>query len=66
MAFRVGLMSDDTMVLEGQETQGKLNEDETRVLIDYLEALLEGPDDEEEDDDDDEKDDEEDTGGGGL
>ncbi len=65
MAFRVGLMSDDTMVLEGQETQGKLNEDETRVLIDYLEALLEGPDDEEGDDEED-SDDDDDTGGDGL
>ena len=56
--FRVGLMSDDTMLLEGQETQGKLNEDETLVLLEYIESWLEGPD-EEDDDEEDEEDGEE-------
>ncbi len=56
MAFRVGLFSDDTMVLDGQKEIGKLDEDETQVLLDYVQNLLEGP---EEDDEDPEEDDEE-------
>ena len=61
--FRVGLMSDDTLLLEGQEIQGKLNEEETLVLIEYLQDWLEGPDDE---DDDEEEEDDEDSEGDGL
>ena len=53
--FRVGLFSDDTMALEGQKELGKLDEDETQVLLDYVQNLLEGPDDEEEDPEDEEE-----------
>jgi len=57
--FRVGILSDDSLLLEGQKEQGKLDAEETKILLDYIEAFM-GDDDDEDGEDDDEEEEEED------
>jgi hypothetical protein len=54
--FRVGILSDDTMILEGQKEQGKLDRDEMQVLLKYIQMWLEGPEDDSDLDDEEEYD----------
>jgi hypothetical protein len=54
--FRVGILSDDTMILEGQKEQGKLDRDEMVVLLKYIQMWLEGPEDDSDLDDEEEYD----------
>ncbi len=57
--FRVGLLSDESLLLDGQKEQGKLDAEETKILLDYIEAIMGDDSDENGDEDDDNDDDEE-------